>query len=399
MKKQILKIAVPTLALGLVFAPVASAASTETTVKTTASAKVAVQLTAKEREGIKRLTSITRNVSKVEARVTQLSKVTSDFYAKTAAVSSRTEVDFYKSISGKLKANTNELRSLKKQTDEIVRKFGKTDAAVTVYGKITAQNQAITFASKKIADLHTQFQTKAKEKEASMRLASINKNISKVEASVAQLSKVTTDFYAKVAAGTVSAKAETDFFASVSGKLKANTNQLRSLKKELDLYTKKYGKTEAVTAAYTKISAQNDAIAVNSKKLTDLHTQFQSLTKEKEASKRLAAISENVSKVEARVSAISKASTEFYAKAGAASVTANEEAEFYKLVSGQLKASSYQLVSLKKELDEAVKKYSRTEAAVALEAKITAQNEAIALTSKNLVELHTNFKPAVTTNN
>lgn len=293
MKKSILKIAVPTLALGLTFAPIANAApkevskTTETSVKadskisvTKANSKakeVAKKLTAKEKEAIKKLTPITKNISKVEASVTKLSTATANFYAKATTTTDlvKVEANFYTSTIGKLKANTNQLKALKKQVDSVAKKYKATDAVTAAYKKISDLNTAISAASKNVTDLHNQFKTTVKEEAAKMQLTSITDNISKVEAGVAELSKVTADFYTKAATdSSVTAQVEADFYTKASGSLDANTKQLLALKEQLDLFVKKYSTSDAVTAANAKITAQNQAIATVVQTLNNYHTNF-----------------------------------------------------------------------------------------------------------------------------
>jgi predicted phage-related endonuclease len=146
LKKSILKIAVPTLALGLAFAPMASAAPNDVSQKTVISVKVdskskgvVQKLKAKEKEAIKKLTSITKNLSKVEVNVKQLSTSTTSFYAKAATtpISTKVEAEFYSRTSGKLKANANQLKALKKQVDHVAKKYKNTDVVAASYKKIS----------------------------------------------------------------------------------------------------------------------------------------------------------------------------------------------------------------------------------------------------------------------
>ncbi|WP_409275177.1 hypothetical protein V1499_07750 [Neobacillus sp. SCS-31] len=231
----------------------------------------------------------------------------------------------------------------------------------------------------------------AKDKEAKKRLASTLKNIAKVEASTSKLAKATAELYTKAATGTISAKAEAEFYSSTSGKLKANSNQLRALKTQVDKVAKKYGKTESVIAAYAKITAQTNVISIEQKKLADLHNQFINADKAREAAKLTASIQENVVKAEAKVSSISKATVEFYAKAAITPVTAKAELDFYKKASADLASASKELANAKTQLDWVVKSYGKTDATTALYARITAQNAAIAVAKKNLDDLHSQF--------
>jgi cell division septum initiation protein DivIVA len=294
LKSSILKIAVPTLVLGLAFAPMASAAPKDTTTtktevtvkvdsktkvtKTDAKAKVvAKKLTAKEKEAIKKLASITKNISKVEASVKQLTTATTNFYAKAATTTEavKVETNFFTSAAGKLKANTNQLKALKKQVDQVAKKYKGTDVVTATYKKIADLNIAISTTTKNLTDLHTKFQSAVKVEESKKQLTSITENISKVEASVVQLSKVTADFYAKAATdSSVTAQVEADFYTKTSDVLQANTKQLVVLKEQLDSYVKNYGTSDAVTAEYAKITAQNVAVTLAVETLTKLHTNF-----------------------------------------------------------------------------------------------------------------------------
>ncbi|WP_053365901.1 hypothetical protein [Bacillus sp. FJAT-27245] len=231
----------------------------------------------------------------------------------------------------------------------------------------------------------------AKDKEAKKRLASILKNIDKVEASTSKLAKASAELYAKAATGSLSAKAEAEFYSSTSGKLKANNNQLKALKTQVDQVAKKYGKTESVNAAYAKITAQTNVISQEQKKLADLHSQFVQKQKAIDAAKLLASIKESVGKAEAKVAASSKATAEFYAKAATTPVTANAELEFYKKSSADLGSASKELADAKKQLDGLVKSFGKTDATTALYARIAVQNEAIAVAKKNLDNLHSQY--------
>ncbi|WP_316568210.1 hypothetical protein [Neobacillus sp. YIM B06451] len=231
----------------------------------------------------------------------------------------------------------------------------------------------------------------AKDKEAKKRLASILKNIAKVEASTSKLAKATAELYAKAATGTISAKAEAEFYSSTSGKLKANSNQLKAFKKQVDQVAKKYGKTESVIAAYAKITAQTNVISQEQKKLADLHNQFVQKQKQIDVAKLMASIQDSVVKAEAKVAALSKATADFYAKAATTPVTAQAEMEFYKKTSTDLGSASKELANAKKQLDGLVKVYGKTDVTIALYARITVQNDAIAVAKKNLDNLHSQF--------
>lgn len=410
MKKSILKMTAPTLALGLVFAPMANVAAQETTQKTVVSVKTVTkttvvnkQLTAKEKEAIKKLASITKNILKVEASLTKLATATTNFYTKAATtpVSVKVEADFYSSTSGKLKANTNQLKALKKQVDHVAKKYKNTEAVTAAYKKIADLNSAISAASKKLNDLHTQFKTTVSEQEAKDRFTAITNNISKVETSVTELSKATVDFYAKAATdASVTAKVEATFYTNTANKLKENANQLETLKKQLDSVAKIYKDANAVAAANKKISDLKIAVSTASKNLTDLHTHFSAKVKEQEAKEQLTSISNEISKVEASVAALSKATLDFYAKATTdATVTVKVEAEFYKSTSDSLLNNTKQLIVVKKQLDLFVKNYGHSADVTAAYSKFTTQNQAITAAVEALIKFHTNFKPVATTTN
>lgn len=244
--------------------------------------------------------------------------------------------------------------------------------------------------AKEVAKKHS-----PKEKEALKHLTPIAKNLSKVEASVNQLSKKTDEFYKKAAGAPVSVKAEADFFASTSGKLKANTNQLKALKKQVDHLAKKYKNTDALSAAYTKIADLNSAISTSGKNLTDLHTKFTATVKEQEAQKALASIVEGVSKVETSVTELTKSIGDFYAKAAAdSSVTVQVEGDFYSKTSGTLQETSKQLSEIKGKLDALIKKYSTSADSTAVDAKITVQVQAVNAAVEALNKFHAEYKPA-----
>jgi myosin heavy subunit len=405
LKKSILKIAVPTLALGIAFAPMASAApnevvqKTEISVKTDSKTKEAVKkLTAKEIEAIKKLSSITKNLTKVEVSVTQLSTATTNFYAKAATtpISTKVEADFYSSMSGKLKANSNQLKALKKQVDHVAKKYKNTDAVAAGYKKIADLNKAISLASKNLTDLHNQFKATAKVDDAKKLFAAINTHISNAEINVAELSKATVEFYAKAATDTtVTSQVEAAFYTSTSGKLKANTRQLQVLKKQLDLVAK-YNDSVAVAATDKKIAELNNAITVANKNLSDLHAQFKAKVIAEETKMQFNAINIQISKVETNVAELSKASVDFYAKATTdPKVTSHVEANFYASTASKLNANSYQLKVLKQQLDYVAKSYTDTIAIAASNKKIADLNIAISVANKSLSDLHTNFKAAL----
>jgi hypothetical protein len=407
MKKSILKIAVPTLALGLAFAPMASASAHQTSQKTVVSIKtvtsttVSKHLTAKEKEAIKKLASITKNISKVEANVTKLAKATTDFYTKAATtpVSSKVEAEFYASTSGKLKANTNQLNALKKQVGHVAKKYKNTDAVAAAFKKIADLNSAISVASKNLNDLHKQFKTVVSEQDAKERFTAISSGISKVEVGVAELTKATVDFYAKATTiDSVTVKAEAEFYKTTAYRLNTNANQLETLKKQLDYVAKSYKDTNALAAAYNKISSLKTVVSTASKNLTDLHTQFTAKVKEQEAKAQLTLITNEISKVEANVAALLKTTAEFYAKAATdSSITVKVEAEFYTRTSGALLDNTKQLFEVKKQLDSHVKKYGQSADVTAAYSKFTTQNQTITAALETLIKLHTNFKPVATT--
>ncbi|MHC0037642.1 hypothetical protein [Pseudoneobacillus sp. C159] len=403
MKNSLFKIAVPTLAFGLAFAPIANAAPQETTsktvvtVKTTTVKKVVVNkhVTKKEKEAIKKLASINKNVSKVEASVKKLSTATTDFYEKavTSLVSNKVEANFYSSTSGKLKANSNQLKALKKQVDHVAKKYRGTDAVASAYKKIADQNAAISATSKNLSDLHKQFTLGLTEQEAKERFVEIFTNISKVETSVAELSKATAEFYTKAATDpSVTAKVEAEFYTSTSGKIKANQNQLDSLKKQLDYVEKFYKDSEAIATVSKKMVDLTTANSTASKTLTDLHTQFMTKVKEQEEKEKLISITNEITKAEANVAALLRSTVEFYAKAATdATITAKAEAEFYTSTSDKIKANKTQLDSLKKQLDSLAKTYKDTTVIAVLSQKIVEVTTTNATVSKTLTDLHTQF--------
>jgi hypothetical protein len=395
MKKTIMKIAVPTLALGIAFAPVVSAApeaSTQVTVKT--DVKVTVKVTAKEKEAVKKLANVTKNLSKVEASVTKLTNATNSFYAKAAVtpVSAQVEAEFYKSTSGKLKANSNQVKALKKQADKLAKKYKGTDALTATYKKIADLNTAISAASKNLDDLHNQFKAAVKVEDSKQLFAAINTNLSKVEANVAQYSKATVDFYAKAFTDlTVTSKAEAEFYASTSSKLKAASNQLITLKKQLDQVAAANDAT-AVAATNKKLTDLNSVIAAASKSLTDLHTQF----KAEESKRQLTAVTAAATKVEVSVAELTKATVDFYVKAATdATVTAKAEAEFYTSTAAKLKANAEQVKVLKKQLDAVAIGHQDTVAVAAAYKKLLDLNNAITVSNKNLTDLHNQFKASL----
>jgi myosin heavy subunit len=402
LKKSILKIAVPTLALGLAFAPMASASPNDVSQKTAISVKsdskskgVVQKLNAKEKEAIKKLSSITKNLSKVEAKVNQLSMETTYFYAKavTTPISSKVEAEFYSSTSGKLKANANQLKALKKQVDHVDKKYKNTDAVAASYKKISDLNKAVSLGSKNLTDLHNQFKTIAIAEVSKKQFIIINNSINKVEANIADFSKATVEFYAKAATdSTITSTVEGKFYSIYSATFKANTTQLQSLKKQLDSVAK-YNDAVAVAAANKKISDLTNLNSVASKNLTDLHTQFKAKVTAEEAAKQFISINNKITNVEASVAELTKATVEFYAKAATdATVTAQVESNFYSSTSSKLKANTNQLKELKKQLDLVAKNYTDFNAVAVANKKISDLNNAISVTSKNLNDFNTSFK-------
>jgi myosin heavy subunit len=407
MKKSILKMAVPTLALGLAFAPMANVSAHETSQKTVVSVKTVTKtsvtvnkhLSAKEKEAIKKLASITKNTSKVEASVTKLATATTSFYTKAATtpVSVKAEADFYSSTSGKLKANTNQLKALKKQVDHVAKKYKNTSAVTAAYKQIAELNSAISAATKNLNDLHAQFKTTLSEQEAKERFTTITNQLTKVETSVTELSKATVDFYAKnTTVDAVTVKAEADFYRNTDSKLRTNAVQLEALKKQLDYVAKYYKDANAIAAANTKITDLKTKTTTASKTLNDLHTQFVAKVNEQKAKEQLVFITNETSKVEASVAALLKTTTEFYAKANVdPSGTVKAEADFYTNTARQLKINTTQLETLKKQLDAAAKVSKDAVAVAAADKKISEVKATITATSKILNDLHTQFAAKV----
>jgi hypothetical protein len=402
MKKSFLRIAAPTLALGLVLAPVANAApaphdasQSVLSVKVDSKTSVSYKLSSKEREAIKKLASVTKNLAKVETSVKQLSTTTKYFYAKAyvTPVSDRVEASFYASTAGKLKANANQLKALKKQVDHVSKKYKKSDAVAAAYKKITNLNKAITETSNDLKALHNQFRSSLSEQEAKDRFAAITANLVKVETSVAELSKATAEFYAKAAVDTtVTAKVEAEFYSKTAGKYKENINQLQTLKKHLDFVAKFYKDPTTLAAAYKKIGDLNTVVTEANKSLNSLHTQFQAKVKEQEVKEQLTSITNDVTKVEFNVATISKATTDFYAKAAIdATIRTKVEAIYYTSTANLLKTNAKQLQELKKKVDYVAKYSKDTTVIAATYTKIAELNTAVSNASKNLNDLHTQF--------
>jgi hypothetical protein len=348
-------------------------------------------------ESKKQFILINNSITNVEANIVELSKATVEFYAKAATdstITSNVEGKFYSIISAKFKANTKQLQSLKKQLDYVA-KYNDAVAVAAADKKISDLTNTNSLASKNLTDLHTQFKAKVTAEETAKQFISINNHITNAEASVAELTKATVEFYAKAATdATVTAQVESNFYSSTSSKLKANTYQLKELQKQLDLVAKKYTDTNAVAVANKKISDLNNAISVTSKNLNDLHTSFKAKLKAEESKKQLAPITENISKVETNIAELTKATVEFYAKAATnSSVTIQVETEFYAKTSGELLSNTKQLLNLKKQLDLFVKTYGTSVEVSNANSKINAQNKAIVLAVDTLTNFHTNFKP------
>lgn len=391
--KKSMKIAAPALALGLAFSSAASVSASTAVQKSDAvkvSVSVSVKASAKDKEAKKRLATILKNIAKVEASTSKLAKATTELYAKSATLSAKAEADFYNGTSGKLKANSNQLKAYKGQVDHVAKKYGKTESVNAAYAKITAQNNVIAQEQKKLNDLHIQFVQAQKAKDSAKLLAAIQENVVKAEAKVAALSKSTAEFYAKAVITPVTAKAELDFYKKTSYDLASTSNELANAKKQLDGLVKVYGKTDVTTALYARIAVQNEAIAVAKKNLDNLHSQYL----QKEAVKLVASINEGVLKAEANLAATSKNIADFYAKAAATPVASKDEADFYKKAGGEIHAHAMQLASLKKQLDAQVKVSGRSDAAVAIYAKITVQTEANAALKKQLDNLHSQYLKA-----
>jgi putative component of toxin-antitoxin plasmid stabilization module len=404
MKKSILKIAAPTLALGLVFAPMANAApqdgsQTVLSVKVDSKTSVSFKLSAKEKDAIKKLASVTKNLSKVETSVKSLSTATTNFYTKAyyTSVSAKVEANFYASTAGKLKANSNQLKALKKQVDHVSKKYKKSDAVTAAYKKIAELNKAITAASKNLAELHSQFKSELSEQEAKERFAAITANLSKVEVSIAELTNATAAFYTKAATdATITAKVEAEFYSQTASKLKGNSNQLQTLKKQLDYVSKYYKDTVVLAAAYKKISDLDTVVSTVSKNLNDQHTQFLAKVKEQQAKDQLTSIANELTKVETGVAAIVKGTSDFYTKAANdTTITAKVESVFYTSTANMLKANSNQLQALKKKVDEVAKVSKDTTAIAAAYKKIADLNIAVSVAGKSLNDLHAQFQAKV----
>ncbi|RDU38264.1 hypothetical protein DRW41_01455 [Neobacillus piezotolerans] len=393
--KKSLKIAAPALALGLVFSSAANVSASTAGHKSDAkkvTVSVSVKAAAKDKEAKKRLESILKNISKVDSSTSKLAKATAELYAKagTGNLSVKAEADFYKSTSGKLKANSNQLKAYKGQVDQVAKKYGKTESVNAAYAKITALNNVISQRQKKLADLHNQFVQAQKSKDASKLLAAIQESVVKAEAKNAALSKATAEFYAKAATTPVTAAAEMEFYKKTAADLGSVSKDLANVKNQLDGLVKYYGKTDVTTALYARISLQNEAVAVVKKSLDNLHNQYL----QKAAVNQLALITEAVLKAEANMAATSKAIADYYASAATTPVTVNAEAEFYKKATGEINAHASQLSSLKKQLDAQVKVSGQSDAAKALYAKIAVQTEANAALKKKLNDLHSQYMKA-----
>jgi hypothetical protein len=397
-KKSLLKIAAPTLALGLTFAPVVNAAPQETTQKTVLTVTkttVSKNVSAKEKDAAKRLASINKNISKVETNVNYLSKITTEFYAKatTISVPTKVEASFYASVSGKLKANTNQLKALKKQVANVAKKYKGTEAVNAANKEIAELNAAISATSKTLKELHSQFKSTLTEQEAKERFTTITNEVFKVETSVAALSKATGDFYTRAAVdATVTAKVEADFYTSTSAQLKANKDSLETLKKQLDFVAKFHKDAAAVAVVSSKMADITTALQTSSKNLTDLHNQFVAKVKEQEAKDKVTFVMNEAFKLETSVAALTKATADFYARAATdATVTAKVEADFYASTSTQLKTNANLLVSLNKQLDSVASYYKDTAALAVVYKKVTDVTTANSVASKTLNDLHTQF--------
>ncbi|WP_059173840.1 hypothetical protein [Bacillus sp. FJAT-27445] len=394
--KKPFKIAIPALALGLAFSTVTSASAISIGQKSESTLKVSASVSNKtaakhkaDKEAKKRLATINKNIAKVESSNRTLAKAIVDIYAKATAgtLSVKVEAEFHKSTSGKLKANSNQLKALKSQVDQVAKKYGKTESVNAAYAKITAQTNVISQEQKKLNDLHTQFVQAQKAKDAAKLTASIQESVVKAEAKVAALSKATAEFYTKAVTVPVTANAELDFYKKTSADLTSVSSQLTNAKKQLDGLVKSYGKTDATTALYVRVATQNEAIAVAKKNLDNLHSQFL----QKDAVNQVAAINAAVLKAEANLAATSKNIADFYANAATTPVTVKAELDFYKKNSADLTSLSNGLANSKKQLDGLVKSYGKTDATTAVYAKISAQNEAIAVAKKNLDNLHSQY--------
>jgi myosin heavy subunit len=395
MKKSMMKLAIPTLALGLTFAPFANAAPEASVQKTQYSvkvdAKVAVKLSAKEKEAGKKLAPITKNIAKVETSVNKLITENRQFYAKVPVtpVYVQLEAEFYKSRSGKLKASANQVSALKKQVDKVAKKYKNTDVLEATYKSLADLTKNIKEAEKALNEFHNQYKAKVKAEESKSQFKTITQNLTKVETNVALLFKTSVDFYTKAATDpTVTVRAEADFYKNTTSKLKANSNQLISLKKQLDQVASN-NDPAAVAAANSKIVELTNTIAVVSKQVTDLHNQFKS----EESKRELTAIVTNLTKVEVSVAEQLKATVDFYAKAAInPTVTAKAEADFYTKTAATLKANEVQLKTVKKQLD-AVATSSQDPATVAAAyKKISDITNNITVTNQHLTDLHNQFK-------
>ncbi|WKB36579.1 hypothetical protein QS257_05945 [Terrilactibacillus sp. S3-3] len=110
---------------------------------------------------------------------------------------------------------------------------------------------------------------KAKVKEAQKDLIPINKNINKVEKNYNLITNEINVFYSNP-----SSEDELSFFDMNVNKLKADSRQLDSLKKQIDHIVKKNGETTDVTDAYNKVQTLKTEINDELIKLQTLHSTF-----------------------------------------------------------------------------------------------------------------------------
>jgi hypothetical protein len=196
MKKVILSVTGCALALGLVAAPVANAKSvphqTKVTVKhVTTKAKASAKDTstethtakasakdnstkthtaksvvkkvtpkvspAKLKEVQKFLSPVSKNIDRVDTNLQTLTKKVTDFYANTTSYSSEQELDFYNGALGKLKADSKQLVSYKKQLDQLSKKYVTADVLTATYQQVSDLQSSIKNEFTTLDGLHKSF--------------------------------------------------------------------------------------------------------------------------------------------------------------------------------------------------------------------------------------------------
>jgi hypothetical protein len=300
MKKGILSVTGCALALGLVAAPVANAASVskikakESIYHRSINNHLAKSST-KGKESKNFFVSINKNIDKINTNFQVIVQKADSFYSNSNTAEK--ELDFFDNTLEKLNASSIQLVTIQKQLDRITKKDDTTDDVTTTYEDVNKVEQSITDEINKLSQLHTTFvpvtstgsdnqgqDSESKKhskkvlhprlKEIKNLLVSVNRNANKINSRLQGLDQNVKTFYSNPN----TAEKELDFYNGTLEKLIAYSKQLLSFQKQLDGITKKDGTTDDLTTTYEEVSNLQKTITDEITKVNQLHTSFVPVT-------------------------------------------------------------------------------------------------------------------------